>query len=242
MSRPCGERVEIALRADPGRGDLGLHVADDQVGDADVVAQHVPDRLVRRPAIDDLDRLELQPLGVGVDRVDDAAASGVGAPMSRWCAVVTEKPTRSLPSNTGTNATTAWRLPRRSPAASRCSAAAASCSALSPSGSPALCCCSRRLSASSLPGLRCAPPAGCCARPFRQATSSPSSRRALVGRRSLRLDLLHRRQRRRVPHRVCLERRWLDRLRRLAMQLIVAVIVALAGSGEVFDRRKQRLK
>ena len=112
-------------------------------------------------------------------------------------------------------------------AASRCSAAAASCLALSPSGSPALFCCSRRRSALLSPGSRCAPPAGCCARPFRPATSSHRQGGALVRRRPLRLDLLHRRQRRRVPHRVCLERRWLDRLRR-------------DDPGDAADRRRDR--
>jgi hypothetical protein len=71
----AAHEVEEALRADLRRGDLSIHVADNQVGDADVVADYVPDRVVGSALIDDLDRLELQPLGVGVDRIDDAAAS-----------------------------------------------------------------------------------------------------------------------------------------------------------------------
>ena len=68
----------------------------------------------RDPAVVDLDGLELQPLGIGVDRVDDAAADpGVSAPISRWCAVVAAKAT-SVPSwNTGTTKATSgpWLAP-----------------------------------------------------------------------------------------------------------------------------------
>ena len=71
----AAHEVEEALRADLRRGDLSIHVADNQVRDADVIAHHVPDRIVAPALVDDLDRLELQPFGVGVDRIDDAAAS-----------------------------------------------------------------------------------------------------------------------------------------------------------------------
>ena len=40
-----------------------------------MVAQHVPDLLVAPALFEDLDRLELQALGIAVDRIDDAAAS-----------------------------------------------------------------------------------------------------------------------------------------------------------------------
>ena len=65
-----------AFRPDPGGGDLGLHVPDHQVGGPDVVAQELPYRLDLAAGLVHLNRLELKPLGVGVDRVDDAAASG----------------------------------------------------------------------------------------------------------------------------------------------------------------------
>jgi hypothetical protein len=79
----AGDRVEavlvekrgVALRADTGGGDLGLHVADDEVGDADIAAQDLPDRFHLAAVLVDAHRLELEPFCVGVDRVDDAAAS-----------------------------------------------------------------------------------------------------------------------------------------------------------------------
>ena len=55
--------------------DLRLHVADDEVGRPDVVAQELPDRPVRAPFLDDLDRLELQAFRIGVDGADDARAA-----------------------------------------------------------------------------------------------------------------------------------------------------------------------
>ena len=86
-----------SARRRAGRRDLRLHVADHQLRGADVVAQDLPHRLVPPPGLVDLDGLELQPFRVGVDRVDDAAAPRVSAPMSRWWAVVTEKPISSPP-------------------------------------------------------------------------------------------------------------------------------------------------
>ena len=56
--------------------DLRLHVADDEVGGANIVAQHVPDGVVGPPLLENLDRLELEPFGIGVDGVDDAGAAG----------------------------------------------------------------------------------------------------------------------------------------------------------------------
>ncbi len=68
-------QIEEALRADLGRGNLRIHIADDQIGDADIIAHHVPHGVVAHAAIDDLDRLELQALGIAIDRVDHAAAT-----------------------------------------------------------------------------------------------------------------------------------------------------------------------
>ena len=65
-----------ALGADSARRDLGFHVADHEVRGPDVVAQHVPHRNHRPSLVVDLDRAELKPLRVGVDGVDDAAATG----------------------------------------------------------------------------------------------------------------------------------------------------------------------
>ena len=66
---------EESLGADLRGLDLRLHVADDEIGRADIVAQELPDRPVRPPFLDDLDRLELQAFRVGVDSADDAGAA-----------------------------------------------------------------------------------------------------------------------------------------------------------------------
>ena len=69
------DQRDEAVRPD-GRGlDLRLHVADHEIGRADVVAQQLPHRVVAPTLIEDLDRLELQAFRVGVDRIDDAAAA-----------------------------------------------------------------------------------------------------------------------------------------------------------------------
>ena len=70
------DQREVALGADPAGGDLRLHVAHHHVGRADVVAHHVPERLVDGAPVVGLESLELEPLGVGVHRIDDAAAAG----------------------------------------------------------------------------------------------------------------------------------------------------------------------
>ena len=70
------DQLDHALGADPRGRDLGVHVADHEVGGADVVAHDLPDHLVLHAAVVDLDRLELQALGIGVDRLDDAARAG----------------------------------------------------------------------------------------------------------------------------------------------------------------------
>ena len=69
------DKRQEALGADLGRLDLRLHVADDELRRADVVAQDLPDGAVDPALVGDLDRLELQSLGIGVDRIDDAGAA-----------------------------------------------------------------------------------------------------------------------------------------------------------------------
>ena len=73
-------QAEKGLGADPGGGDLRLHVAQHQVGRADIVGQHRPERRVLDSLVVDLEALELDALRIGVDRIDDAgAARRVGA-------------------------------------------------------------------------------------------------------------------------------------------------------------------
>ena len=62
-----------ALSADPAGGDLRLHVSDDELCGPHVVAQEAPDPLVAPALLLDLDRVELEALGVRVGRVDDPA-------------------------------------------------------------------------------------------------------------------------------------------------------------------------
>ena len=69
------DQREIAAGADLGGLDLRLHVADDEVGRADVVAQHMPDRVVAPALVEHFDRLELQAFGERIDGVDDAATA-----------------------------------------------------------------------------------------------------------------------------------------------------------------------
>ena len=69
------DQLDEARGADLAGRDLGLHVADDQLRRAAVVAQDLPDELVLAALLLDLDRVELQALGVRVGRVDDAAAA-----------------------------------------------------------------------------------------------------------------------------------------------------------------------
>jgi hypothetical protein len=80
------DQFEEPVGADARRGDLRLHVADHEVGGADIVAHHLPERRVEHALVVDFERLELQALGIGIDRLDDAAQPGDSAPMSRWCA------------------------------------------------------------------------------------------------------------------------------------------------------------
>ncbi len=77
-SRPSrSHQGREALGAEPPGRDLRLHVADHEVGRADVVAQDGPHRVHAPARLVDLDGLELQALGVRVDGVDDAAGAGV---------------------------------------------------------------------------------------------------------------------------------------------------------------------
>ena len=70
------DELQEPLGADPRGGDLGLHVAHHERRGAHVVAQDPPHPLVAAPVLLDLDRVELQPLGVGVAGIDDAARAG----------------------------------------------------------------------------------------------------------------------------------------------------------------------
>ena len=65
------EQVDETLSADAARGKLRLHVTDDELSGTDVVAQDPPDPVVPPALLLDLDRVELQPLGVRIRRVDD---------------------------------------------------------------------------------------------------------------------------------------------------------------------------
>ncbi len=70
---PLLQELDVALGAYAAGRDLGLHVAHDHVARADVVAEQPPNDLVLHAALVDLERLELESLGVRVDRVHDAA-------------------------------------------------------------------------------------------------------------------------------------------------------------------------
>ena len=70
------DQLDHAVGTDAGGGDLGIHVANDEIRHADIVAHDLPDHLVLHATVVDLDRLELQPFGIGVDRLDDAAGAG----------------------------------------------------------------------------------------------------------------------------------------------------------------------
>ena len=70
------DQLDEPAGADLRRRDLRLHVADDEVRRAAVVAEDLPDHVVAAAFLLDLDRVELQPLGIGVGRVDDPAAAG----------------------------------------------------------------------------------------------------------------------------------------------------------------------
>lgn len=74
------DQLQEGIGADPARGDLRLHVADDEIRRANVVAHHCPEGVVALAALHHLEASELESLRVGIDRVDDAGASwGVGA-------------------------------------------------------------------------------------------------------------------------------------------------------------------
>ena len=104
---------------------------------------------------------------------------------------------------------------RGSGAPSPCSAAAASCSASSRCGRPARSCCSPRRSPVIVIGLTlCATCGLIVPGGFHRLRHHHRQGGTLGGRRALRLELLYRRQRRRLSRRFCLGRRRLDRLRR----------------------------
>ena len=69
------DQAEKSLGTDPGGRDLRLHVAQHQVGGTDIVGQHRPERRVLDPLVVNLETLELEALGIGVHRIDDAGAA-----------------------------------------------------------------------------------------------------------------------------------------------------------------------
>jgi hypothetical protein len=69
------DQVEQPPRADVAGGDLRVHVADDEIRDADVVGDHPPQRLVALALVVDLERAESQPLGIRVRADHDADAA-----------------------------------------------------------------------------------------------------------------------------------------------------------------------
>ena len=69
------DQGEIPFRADAAGRDLCLHVANDKARNTNIVAQDLPDLFVLAPFFVNLDRLELQALGIGVDGVDNANAA-----------------------------------------------------------------------------------------------------------------------------------------------------------------------
>ena len=69
------DQLDEASGADLAGDDLRLHVADDELRRAAVVAEDLPDELVLAALLLDLDRVELEALRVGVGRVDDPAAA-----------------------------------------------------------------------------------------------------------------------------------------------------------------------
>ncbi len=108
------DQRQVARRADLRRLDLRIHVADHERRGADVVAQHLPDIVVANALRNDLDRLELQTLGIGVHRIDDAAAARASARRCRDGAQSSRK-SRSASSlrKTGTQKATSgpWLAP-----------------------------------------------------------------------------------------------------------------------------------
>ena len=70
---------EIAALAGEARRDLGTDVAEDDVGNADVLLEHVEDGLVRSPCLEQLDRRDAQSLLEDLGRVRAVAARGLAA-------------------------------------------------------------------------------------------------------------------------------------------------------------------
>ena len=73
------EQVEEPPFADPHAGNLGPHVAERHVGQADIRAHHVDDRLVRPATLEQLHVRELQSLLVDFGGVGREAAGALAA-------------------------------------------------------------------------------------------------------------------------------------------------------------------
>ena len=69
------DEFDIAFGTDATGCDLGLHIAHHQIRDADIIAQQLPHRRVAVALLIHLDGLELQTLGIGVKRLDNAGAA-----------------------------------------------------------------------------------------------------------------------------------------------------------------------
>ena len=70
------DQFSITLRPNPRRGNLRVHVAKDQIRKPDIGPQHVPDLLILLAGFVNLYGLKTQTLGVAVDGVDYASATG----------------------------------------------------------------------------------------------------------------------------------------------------------------------
>src|ERR1700745_3446984 len=71
----AANQIEEAVSPNLCCSDLGVHVAHHEVSDANVIAHHMPNLIVAATLVYDLDRFELQPLRIGVNGIDDAAAT-----------------------------------------------------------------------------------------------------------------------------------------------------------------------
>ena len=69
------DEFDITLRTDATGCDLSLHIANYKIRDANIIAQQLPHRGVPVALLKHLDRLELQTLGIGIKRLNNAGAA-----------------------------------------------------------------------------------------------------------------------------------------------------------------------